>query len=201
MKRRSGGFTLIETLFVIAILSVIASMGVALYQTRANTAKTNQATEQVDVLTQAVVEYYNKHGFWPSKLNQSDLSTYIPYGKTNSTGEYLNPWGGAYTSTTTDITDGNYNITTLTPNENSAAQIKAKLPFATSSTQNNQGLLQVGIPVPGNISMSNYIFIRQGTVKLNNVDKSFYNMPKFTCPKDYVGHVSVGIRGLMSANT
>ncbi len=196
-KRYIRGFTLIETLFVIAILSVIASMGVAVYQQRTSTAKVEKAAVQLQLFSQAVTDYFNDNGKWPIPLNTTTLGQYIPYGDTSNK-QYLNPWGKAYTSATTETDAPSYNITTDTPNLNTADQIKAKLPFAEAKEVSNKAQLQLAIPAPGTMGTANYIFIAQGWVKLNLVTQKKFDTARFTCPRGYIGGISIALRGLMT---
>ena len=64
-KQKSLGFTLIEILFVIAILSVVASIGIATFQQRTSSTKLQKAALQLKALSQAALDAYNDNRIWP----------------------------------------------------------------------------------------------------------------------------------------
>ena len=136
-------------------------MGIAVYQQRTSTSKVQRAAVQMQLFSQAVTDYYNDHGRWPIPFNSTTLGQYIPYGDKNTSNQYLNPWGETYTSSTTVTTATFYNITTTTPAENTADQIKSKLPFA-QLNQTDTKQLMLAIPAPGLYGASNFILKRTG---------------------------------------
>lgn len=88
-------FTLIELLFVIAIIAVIASLGLSTVTQRAQEAKVEKAALQMQQLLQAGMTYYVDNGCWPGA---SECSPGVPNFANNyiPTGGNINPWGGMY---------------------------------------------------------------------------------------------------------
>lgn len=92
MKFKSSfGFTLLEILFVISIIAVIATIGLTTMQQRAQKVKIEKTALQMQQILQAGLAYYNdNNNTWPNPPKPS-FDPYIPInGKTS-------PWGESYT--------------------------------------------------------------------------------------------------------
>lgn len=126
-KTYRQGFTLIEILFVIAILSVIASLGISVLQQRAQQLKVERTALQMQQILQAGMAFKadSSKSEWPVCGDpDSDFSKkYLPTGLTG------NPWGYPYEcykngDKTTFI------VKVKVPNDKIVDQIKALLPNA-----------------------------------------------------------------------
>ena len=75
------GFTLVELLVVVLILSALAFIAVPRISESATNAKINACKTNVDLLNSQIELYYAKNGTWPAELSTvtSDV-TYFPDG-------------------------------------------------------------------------------------------------------------------------
>lgn len=89
-KTNIKGFTLIEILFVIAILSVLASLGLSVLQQRAQQLKVERTALQMQQILQAGMSYKSDKSAWPTSITQTDFVPYLPVNSSS------NPWGYAY---------------------------------------------------------------------------------------------------------
>jgi type IV pilus assembly protein PilA len=65
MKKKRG-FTIIELMIVVAVIAVIASIAIPIYQDYMNRAKVAEAVNLLGGLKNPMVEYYHSMGTWPS---------------------------------------------------------------------------------------------------------------------------------------
>jgi len=75
-----AGFTLLEILAIVAILGILASSAIAIYQNYKTKAKNSAAIAQVTNLSMALTNYRAEQGVYPDDLSQ------IPGG------QQLDPW-------------------------------------------------------------------------------------------------------------
>ncbi|VVC76887.1 hypothetical protein AQUSIP_22140 [Aquicella siphonis] len=93
MKARKNvtGFTLIEILLVLVIISIIIFASVGYVQQRALQLRMDRTTTQMQQILNAGLSYYVQEGHWPTAL--SDLQgTYLPPVSVT----LKNPWGNDY---------------------------------------------------------------------------------------------------------
>jgi general secretion pathway protein G len=74
---RSKGFTLIELLVVMAIVVVLASVGLALYGTSVTRAREAALTEDLFQMRKAIDEYYADKQKYPSSLDTLVSEKYL----------------------------------------------------------------------------------------------------------------------------
>jgi len=79
-----SGFTLVELLIVIALISTLAAIAVPQYETFIDTAKRTKAIAEIRMLDQAILAYNINKGEFPDTLND--------IGK----GHLKDPWGHPY---------------------------------------------------------------------------------------------------------
>ena len=88
-KLRSKGFTLLEQILVVALVAVLAAVVVATARGRIDSAKGQRAVEELAVLAEKCVEYYQKNNSWPTDI-MALKPDYLPAAFGN------NPFGRAY---------------------------------------------------------------------------------------------------------
>ena len=95
------GFTLIELIFVVAILGVMATIGLTMFQKQALTNKVDKAAMQMQQLAQSASAFYVDNGEWPALTANGpepiEFRNYLPLESDGS--RYTDPWGGLYLAT------------------------------------------------------------------------------------------------------
>ena len=103
--RHQKGFTLIELLIVVAIIGVLAAVGIPMYNGYIATAKVNATKTQLNLVAQQLQYYEQDMGtFPPTELGLSALRVQPtdPVGSGRWAGPYAqkeippDPWGNAY---------------------------------------------------------------------------------------------------------
>lgn len=126
-NKSTSGFTLIEVIIIIAIMGIAIVLGLSLATSRAENFKIKSAAVQAQQLMQAGFTYQADNGGLPSgdtdKNMPSDFVQYSPVLKNN-----VNPWGNAYTFS--GDSNGNFNITIITPSDSVAKKVASFLPNA-----------------------------------------------------------------------
>ena len=70
------GFTLLELLFVMAIIGVLATVAVPRFSSSITLANTSKVQSDLSVLNSAIILYEAEHGSYPTNLT-SDMKNYI----------------------------------------------------------------------------------------------------------------------------
>lgn len=101
-KSKIKGFTLIETLLVLVIISIMIYASIGYIQQRALQSRIDRTSTQMQQILNAGLSYYVAHNEWPTSGNTThDLSllqgTYLP----PSTVTIKNPWGKDYSIAST----------------------------------------------------------------------------------------------------
>jgi prepilin-type N-terminal cleavage/methylation domain-containing protein len=93
--RRVLGFTVIEVLTVLLILSVVARIGLPRYQNANLKAQAAQAVADLDVIRAAAIEYQSDHDGWPADVGPGqsppELRPYLA-GLSFKRGDYQLDW-------------------------------------------------------------------------------------------------------------
>jgi prepilin-type N-terminal cleavage/methylation domain-containing protein len=84
---KSRGFTLIELLFVVAILGLLSTTGILLYQQRMQNQKIEKTVAQMNLWLQAGMAYYVRYKKWPQEAQAMIAEGYMPKGARSH-----NPW-------------------------------------------------------------------------------------------------------------
>ncbi len=163
------GYTLIEMILVIVLTALILSTFFLLYRDRVAAQRVRVAVQQIQILTQASLAFFNEQNKWPTQLtdltenNADNASTeyptvdpvYLPEF-TNVDGQpetnFNNPWGQPYSVDTTFATATYMALKTQVPAQEGQSLVES-LPMAQYvSETNNYGYLDIYIPRP---SLSN----------------------------------------------
>jgi prepilin-type N-terminal cleavage/methylation domain-containing protein len=102
--RSRAGFTLLEMMLVIVVMSAIMMMLIKGVQRRALDAKINKTALQMQQILSAGLAYYNNNGSWPAETDMSILDLddgdplygYITPNSTDASNPFVNPWGNPY---------------------------------------------------------------------------------------------------------
>lgn len=91
MKHKETGFTLFETLLVLAIMSIFLAMSVRYINQKVSDTKLDKASIQYQQILNAEVAYYINNSTWGSPLSTlTGAGIYLPSGFSS------NPWGNPY---------------------------------------------------------------------------------------------------------
>ena len=122
------GFTLIEILFVIALIGVITAFSLSAYEKKSENTKIDKTALQIQQILQAATAYYNDNSCWPGNCSGSNIanfSDYLPFGENPK-----NPWGNAYHYQTLGPNGERFQVDTSVLTENIAKRVANKLPFS-----------------------------------------------------------------------
>lgn len=195
-KHKILGFTLIEILFVIAIISVMASLGISVLQQRSQQLKVQKTALQMQQILQAGMAFKadSATSDWPVSGDTTFETKYLPVNST------YNPWGTAvysYGPVTPD--KKKFFVSTVTPSAKIATQIVALLPNAATQGDDlktaytevsgiNTGggtASQITIAKVGNIILTNDDFDANGVITRTAKDNK--TTVTFNCPAETKG--------------
>lgn len=118
-RDRSGGFTLVELLVVLVILSLVMGIVAPRVLNYLSDARTRTASLQIDSLSAALDLFYLDMGRYPSQAEGLDVLVEPQAGMSGWSGPYLqqselplDPWGQAYQYKMPD-SSGKYQIISL----------------------------------------------------------------------------------------
>ena len=153
MKKRLG-FTLIEMLLVMVIISFIIFMIVGFVQQKTDEIRRDRAAMQIQLILNAGLAFYVNNGRWPITCdgvtnNLNPLMTPNNYLSPGFSGN--NPWGNPYTiSCNTLDTNSVFSVTTLTLQHAEAVILAGRLPLAgVQGDPDISTTVIASVPIPG----------------------------------------------------
>lgn len=127
---KTKAFSLIEVLLVIAIISVLATIGLSFANKYAERIKVQRTAFEIQQILEAGVEYYNANNAWPKQDQEGKITDefklYLPLA-VESDLRLKNPWGNSYTFLGNNF---KFIVRTAFNNTNIASQVEALLPNA-----------------------------------------------------------------------
>jgi len=212
VTQRASGFTLIELIFVVAIIGVMATIGLTMFQKQALTNKVDKAAMQMQQLAQSASAYFVDFGDWPELTEQGpdpiEFRNYLPLENVNN--RFLDPWGGVYLAR---VDENQNKVWTLTANDldkDTAIRVKGRLPFANLETEScdKNCILKMAVPIPGQYAdQSNVIIKSVGNARIafaqnivfngiiyDNVTNQPIQLPA-DCPNNYTPKLIHGLTG------
>ena len=79
-SRRRSGFTLLEILITVTVISILASIAVPAYTGSVNKSRAAVAMADIKYVEQALEKYLTNHNDFPGTLADADLSPVDPWG-------------------------------------------------------------------------------------------------------------------------
>lgn len=87
MKAQKSGFTLLELLFGLAIVSLLASIAIPTYRAHIDKANNNNAIAHINQIQVCIERFYTENFSYPAVIN--DIASCLP-------NQGLDPWGNPY---------------------------------------------------------------------------------------------------------
>ncbi len=179
------GFTLLELLLVIAILGVLATFSLSLYQQETSRFKIEKTALQMQQILQAATAYYTQNNQWPSNCADPNFNNYLPVGSS------VNPWGNNYICQPSqegkkfDVISGDLK------SASNAAQVLAILPSAVgyplNAAQPTQLISEIAIPADLSTQTTGFLLQYLGVLNLTS-NEAVIAGPSFTCPAGFQGN-------------
>ncbi|HEX4044554.1 MAG TPA: type II secretion system protein [Gammaproteobacteria bacterium] len=98
----AGGFTLLEMLLVLVIISVMVYAAIGYVQQRTLNLRIDKATLQIQQILNAGLAYYVGNGTWPADIDELRQKGYLPPPDV----AFQNPWGQPYAIAAAPVTAG-----------------------------------------------------------------------------------------------
>lgn len=217
IAQTTPGFSLLELLFVVAILATVATFGLSIYRQRTVNVKITRAAAEIQQILQAGSAFYADNREWPvgqSQTGEEFEKNYLPFGKTRKS-----PWDENYAykplSETGDVKKARlFQVETLVPTENAASQMAAQLPNAEIEKSDGVYKVKSQVAVPGQDKAvgGSYMIVEIGEIgngkpgtdqrsRYLNAPIDGYNRSRrvdFDCPGDMEKGLFVTFEGIRS---
>lgn len=202
-RSTTRGFSLIELMFVIAIIAAIAVMGLAAYKQRVMNQKIDQTVLQLQTILQGSMAYYVANNHWPNDSAASFNTMLTDYVGVKDIANFISPFGGNY-QTELNPKDTNYftvytiiNTTAIEPElaGRVAELISRRLPIARFNQ--NSHTVYASVPIPAQASGSNE---QEKVIYDVKVIQSGTLVKKPDCPVDRIPELDVAMNGFVPTN-
>jgi len=131
---RQGGFTLVEMIFVLAIVLVLVAIFLPLATSQISTAKTTRVQSDEDALSAALTAFFSDLGIWPA------ANTTVVSGSSPTTSQTLH---------FLLVGDGGPTITSFNPTDVTASTLWVTAQACPDGTTTNKGSVQSGVAPTG----------------------------------------------------
>lgn len=110
VRKTNSGFTLIEVMVVLVILSILGAVSIPIYSNYANKSKINEAVTNMGAIATACRIYYTEKGTWPAL--ETTISTSAAYKVDGVKWYYfqIKSWVGTKTNLIITIEDKNFDV-------------------------------------------------------------------------------------------
>lgn len=153
--RHEKGFTLIEMMVVLTIMSIMALIGISQLTQERDDIRTSVANQEISQILQAAVTFRSANGEWPDDVQELIDDNWVPPGAAEG------PWGGAYQGSEQVDPDGAsiWRVEYAAPEDRFAQIIAGRLPFgeAIGST------IRAHIVLPGHEAAHDALYARDGS--------------------------------------
>lgn len=146
-SKNQRGFTLIELIFVIALLAILSMYGLSIVRNQARQEAINNTAVMLKSWLQAVLAYYADNNHWPTDFREV-VGTYLPtslvcsqFGGSSSGGLCQNG-NSSFTGQNDDLF---YTVSINVSDASTAKIIAEKLP----ASQVNGATVSASVPIPG----------------------------------------------------
>jgi general secretion pathway protein G len=200
------GFTIIELLFVIAIIAVLFTIGVSCYSKETEHFKVKKTALQIQHVLQAAQAYYADNNSWPATSDTDQENAF----NTNYIGGAIkkNPWGSDSYHYENPVDKGTikmFTVSTTISDTNAAAQIRALLPAVKNETGGTittyvnaikDTTLPAGLPSIAAVGNGSMAFAKDSSHKVDKWSQEISVPITNPCPSNLNPQLHVFITGI-----
>lgn len=204
ITKHQKGFTLIEIMFVVAILGALTILGLSAYEQKVMNRKIDKAAIEMQTWLQASLKYYTDHnGKWPDLSKDQNLAdilladNYMPEVATNNPWYPISDTNGRFLLYPTANGNTIQVVTALPSNLNNPhipQMIAGRLPFAyVDKTNPYQVVLEMALPTTALASSTNNVLLGGVYIINPNDPNSQQTVTKPDCPDTYHPEIHVAV--------